>query len=319
MYQKLEEHEEDTKKILGRLHASSKNADWKSLQHHLSRKYPLIHSQFRQVDDENFTLVGKYPFDTWKPARLAPGTQPQGTATDIAQIVRKAKASVSSLDTNERYALIDHWLAEVWSDAVAELSQTLDDATSCHKALDKVHDEADRRVLEGADVIGVTTSGLAKRVSVLQHVRSKVIICEEAGEVMEPHMLSALLPTVEHCIQIGDHEQLRPSINNFQDLSLESKQGALHALDKSQFERLSIGERGRPLMPVAQLEVQRRMRPDISTLIRETVYPNLIDHPSTAALPDVIGMRKNVFWLDHDYLEDEKESELHHSKSKSNL
>lgn len=210
------------------------------------------------------------------------------------------------------------WLSEIRVDALADLSGTLDDADECYTTLKKVHDEADRRVLSDADVIGVTTSGLAKRISVLKHVNAKVIICEEAGEVMEPHMLSALLPTVEHCIQIGDHEQLRPTINNFQDLSLESKHGALHSLDKSQFERLSIGERGRPLMPVAQLEVQRRMRPEVSTLIRETIYPKLIDHASTIGLPDVAGMRKNVYWLKHDQLEDQKESSVHHNKSKSN-
>lgn len=218
----------------------------------------------------------------------------------------------------ERCALMNHWLTEIRVDALADLSGAVDDADECYTTLNKVHDEADRRVLSGADVIGVTTSGLAKRISVLKHVSSKVIICEEAGEVMGPHMLSALLPTVEHCIQIGDHEQLRPTINNFQDLSLESKQGALHSLDKSQFERLSIGERGRPLMPVAQLEVQRRMRPDVSTLIRETIYPKLIDHASTTSLPDVVGMRKNVYWLNHNHLEDGKESIVHHNKSKSN-
>jgi hypothetical protein len=135
---------------------------------------------------------------------------------------------------------------------------------------------------------------------------------------MEAHMLSALLPTVEHFIQIGDHEQLRPQINNFISLSLESKQGSLYKLDRSQFERLSVGEPGRLKMPVAQLNVQRRMRPEISKLIRETIYPKLGDHPSTTDLPDVIGMRKNVFWLDHDHLEEGQHSEMHY-KSHSNI
>jgi len=67
------------------------------------------------------------------------------------------------------------------------------------------------------------------------------VICEEAGEVMKPHMLSALLLSVEHFIQIEDHEQLRVKINNY-DLSLESKQGVLYQLDCSQFERLSVEE-----------------------------------------------------------------------------
>jgi superfamily I DNA and/or RNA helicase len=172
--------------------------------------------------------------------------------------------------------------------------------------------------LQGADVVGVTTSALAKRISLLKHVRCKVIICEEAGEVMEPHMISAMLPTIEHCIQIGDHEQLRPTINNFKELSLESAKGLLYKLDRSQFERLSIGEKGRPSIPVAQLEVQRRMRPEISTLIRETIYPRLSDHTSTLNLPGVMGMRKNLFWLDHRYLETDRESDIRHSKLASN-
>ncbi len=40
---------------------------------------------------------------------------------------------------------------------------------------------------------------------------------------MESHILSALLPGVEHCIQIGDNEQLRPSVNNFRELSLQKR------------------------------------------------------------------------------------------------
>lgn len=129
-------------------------------------------------------------------------------------------------------------------------------------------------------------------------------------------MLSALLPTVEHIIQIGDHEQLRPQINNF-GLSLESKQGVLYQLDRSQFERLSVGIPGRPRIPVAQLDVQRRMRPSISALIRETLYPGIKDHSSTRGLREVVGLRKNLFWLDHDHLEDGVSSEMHH-KSHSN-
>lgn len=60
------------------------------------------------------------------------------------------------------------------------------------------------------------------------------------------------------------------------------------------------------------------MRPDVSTLIRETIYPNLIDHTSTEFLPDVVGMHKIVFWLGHQYLEDERNSSMHHDKSRSN-
>lgn len=98
----------------------------------------------------------------------------------------------------------------------------------------------------------------------LQKVKCKVLICEEAGEIMEPHFLTALLPSVEHVISIGDHQQLRPQINNH-NLSLESQQGAPYQLDRSQFERLSIGEPGRPRFPIAQLNVQRRSKWPLSS------------------------------------------------------
>lgn len=121
------------------------------------------------------------------------------------------------------------------------------------------------------------------------------MICEEAGEVLEAHILSALVPSVESLIQIGDQQQLRPQIKNFKDLSLESPQGALYKLDRSQFERLSVVENGRPAFPIPQLNVQRRMRPEISTLIRNTLYPRLQDHESVKILPDVVGCGRIYF------------------------
>jgi superfamily I DNA and/or RNA helicase len=134
---------------------------------------------------------------------------------------------------------------------------------------------------------------------------------------MEPHMVSALLPSVEHFVQIGDHQQLRPQINNYK-LSLESQQGLLYQLDRSQFERLSVRQPGRPSFPIAQLNIQRRMRPEVSTLIRDTIYPSLVDHDITKTLPDVVGMRKNVFWLDHHNNEEGQQADMH-QKSHSNV
>ena len=196
---------------------------------------------------------------------------------------------------------------------VCDLKQGYDES---RQTSTDIYDEFDRRVLETAEVIGVTTTGLAKRISILRHVSVKVVICEEAGEVLEAHMLSALIPSAQHLIQIGDHQQLRPQINNH-NLSLESPLGRIHQLDRSQFERLSVGERGRPPFAVSQLNVQRRMRPDISALIRNTQYPRLEDHASVRDLPNVIGMRNNIFWLDYKKTEESMRPDTV-QKSKSN-
>ena len=59
------------------------------------------------------------------------------------------------------------------------------------------------------------------------------------------------------------------------------------------------------------------MRPEISTLIRITIYPRLIDYGTIKNLPDVVGMRKNVFWLDYKNMEEGPDADLH-QKSRSN-
>ncbi len=65
----------------------------------------------------------------------------------------------------------------------------------------------------------------------------------------------------------GDHEQLRPKAEEY-TLTVASGRG--YDLDLSLFERLQ-----RQGFPVASLVLQRRMQPDISALIRASIYPHL--------------------------------------------
>ncbi|KAM0744848.1 hypothetical protein ACQRIT_000232 [Beauveria bassiana] len=316
-YEELDRKTESIKRALGKAHGVVRQMKWDNIQKYLVRHYPCIFNQFKGVDADGFKTVGRHPFDIWLSFKkqLVDDVGIE-TEVDHDDVLLKASQDVHSLSPLERGHLVEFWTTEIQKQAVDNLYEEINHTSSEQRKVSNIHDEVDRRVLQGADVIGITTTGLAKRISTLQRLRCKVVICEEAGEVMEPHMLSALLPTVEHIIQIGDHEQLRPQINNF-GLSLESKQGKLYQLDRSQFERLSVGIPGRPKIPVAQLDIQRRMRPSISVLIRETLYPNIQDHPSIRGLPDVVGMRKNLFWLDHDHLEDGACYEMQH-KSHSN-
>ena len=51
--------------------------------------------------------------------------------------------------------------------------------------------------------------------SVNQSLSPKVLMVEEAGQVLEVHVLGTLVQSVEHLILIGDPLQLRPTLNNF--------------------------------------------------------------------------------------------------------
>ncbi|PLB49662.1 hypothetical protein P170DRAFT_384852 [Aspergillus steynii IBT 23096] len=197
------------------------------------------------------------------------------------------------------------WLGQWQEIETASLFEALDHAANLRGDINAVHEEVNRRALIQADVVGITTTALARHIETLRRLGTKVIICEEAAEVMEAHVISALMPGVEHFIQIGDHRQLRPQIQNH-SLSLETSTGKTWQLDRSQFERRAVGEPGLKPAPIAQLNVQRRMRPEISQLIR-SVYPKLEDHEGVVNLPNVVGMRNNLFWLDHRCDEDSRD------------
>lgn len=149
----------------------------------------------------------------------------------------------------------------------------------------------------------MTTTGLARELSLLRKLRSKVVVCEEAGEVLEAHLLTTLLPSVEQAILIGDHLQLRPQIQNY-ELQSTNPRGAQFSLDTSLFERLVQPPHSTDLkLPFSTLETQRRMHPLIAEMVRSTLYNGLTDGEDVKDYPQVVGMARRLSWLDHSQLE----------------
>lgn len=136
--------------------------------------------------------------------------------------------------------------------------------------------------------------------------------------MLEAHNLTALLPSIEHCILIGDQEQLRPQIQNY-ELNSTNPRGAQYSLDVSLFERLVSPSRDEDQkLPYSTLETQRRMHPSISQLIRRTLYPSLMDGGVVTEYPEVLGMKKRLFWLHHTVPEDRAQQQDPTSSSHTN-
>ena len=82
------------------------------------------------------------------------------------------------------------------------------------------------------------------------------MIVEEAAEILEGQLVAAIPPSVQHLIMIGDHQQLKPVVQN-------PRLRKTNNLDVSMFERLVNCK-----IPFKQLEYQCRMRDDIVDLLR---------------------------------------------------
>jgi hypothetical protein len=188
-YSALEDQEKSTTSVLGLLHGTQKRPSWANLKNHLMSKHRRIFIQFSRFDKDGFETVGPEPFDTWAKAvvparpRRAAAKTPSPRAVD--QMLGSATQNVHSVPPHERHHLVELWMEEIRKDKTDQLYELVNHAATLRQQLSNVHDEVDRRVLQTADVIGVTTTGLAKRISVLKRVNCKVVICEEAGEVME--------------------------------------------------------------------------------------------------------------------------------------
>jgi superfamily I DNA and/or RNA helicase len=106
-----------------------------------------------------------------------------------------------------------------------------------------------------------------------------VLLIEEAGQVLEAHVLGSLMESIQHLIMIGDPLQLRPTISNYCEfhysrinlftdqklaLSMDHPRGVeIYKFDQSTMERLDAAG-----MPMSKLSVQRRMRPEIASIAR---------------------------------------------------
>ncbi|KAJ7593996.1 hypothetical protein C8J56DRAFT_925724 [Mycena floridula] len=180
------------------------------------------------------------------------------------------------------------------TDRMGEVERLKDRHARLLQLNNESRDENRLQILRSVDIVGCTTNGAAKLTTLLKSLEPRVMLVEEAGQVLEAHILASLVPSVQHLILIGDPLQLRPTLNNY-SLSMDNRDGAqLYKFDMSLMERLSSNG-----LTMSQINVQRRMRPAISGLIRRTLYPNLKDHDLVTKYPDVRGFAKNVFFFSH--------------------
>ncbi|KAK3584661.1 hypothetical protein CHS0354_001241 [Potamilus streckersoni] len=160
--------------------------------------------------------------------------------------------------------------------------------------------QEDKEILRNATVIGMTTTGAARYQSILQEIRPRIIVVEEAAEVLEAHVVTTLSSGCEHLILIGDHKQLKPNPTVF-------KLARDYNLDLSLFERMIKND-----MSWNCLHMQHRMRPEIADLIRH-IYPDLRDHESVQNAEVIKGVSSSICFINHTYPEQNEEDVKSHS------
>ncbi|XP_060099018.1 NFX1-type zinc finger-containing protein 1-like [Heteronotia binoei] len=277
-------------------------------------------SDFIQWDkDERFLDDYDNDFDNME-ARTTPESkfayilpaEESATRTKILDCLREkdimSSQEVAEIQTpqelwlRDRWRLYRRWVATYKEQLKAALVEELEAYEKKAASLQELTFEEDLSILKRSRVIGMTTTGAAKYRKLLQNIHPRIVVVEEAAEILEAHVLTALTTSCQHLILIGDHQQLRPKPA---DYTLEKK----YFLGISLFERM-VNNR----LPYVQLLYQHRMRPEISQLLVPLFYKELRDHAAVLDYEKIKGIDKSVFFIQHH----ERESQSVDSESYSN-
>ena len=195
--------------------------------------------------------------------------------------------NIWSLSQSDRLRLYLFWVESYRERYRVEIQRSEQEYEQLCEELQAVTFEEDEEIIRRATVVGMTTSGAARYHSLLQRVAPKIVVIEEAAEVMEAHIITSLSHNTKHTILIGDHKQLRPKATVYE---LAQK----YNLEVSLFERMVMNN-----IECKRLSTQHRMRPEIAALTKRIYDHEITDHESVCHFPDISGVCHNMFFIDH--------------------
>jgi hypothetical protein len=160
---------------------------------------------------------------------------------------------------------------------------TIKQAETLQVEINSLNARVNLEIASHREVHFTTVTGAGMRHAMFEQLSPKIAIIEEAGEVLEPVMLSCLPHSIEQIIVIGDHQQIPPRVRN----PVSKKFGLGKSLMSTM---LGVG------VTAVTLKVQNRMGPELSKHLRD-IYPEYKDGPValTRTIPDLFSL-PIAFW-----------------------
>ncbi|VDI26499.1 Hypothetical predicted protein [Mytilus galloprovincialis] len=190
------------------------------------------------------------------------------------------------LSMEDRWKMYRYWLMQYTKILHEQLRTSEQEFNEIFDDYMRASKELDEYIMQQTTVIAMTTTNAARYSESLHKVGPLITIIEEAAEVPEAHIITAISPRCKHLILIGDHKQLEPKPAVY-ELATRFN------LSVSLFERMVKNE-----LSYHCLQRQHRMRPEISELVRH-IYDVLYDNENVYEYPPIKGVRKSLFFITH--------------------
>ena len=165
-------------------------------------RVPQSADGMRRVAKKGRAAGPGYLLDRWRQGQDA------GIFKDASH-VREA-SDIWMMPSKSRRTLVWRWMQEVLKDLIERFCTTGDAYNGYQRQLDRKYGENDAAVLRSKRIIGCTTTGAAKYRNDIDAARPGVLLVEEAGEILESHILTSLGAETKQLILIGDHKCATP-------------------------------------------------------------------------------------------------------------
>jgi hypothetical protein len=108
--------------------------------------------------------------------------------------------------TSERAEKLKTWQDALFKEQVAHVYDNGEGYNSCLASIERMYGRKTEAILNEKRIIACTTTGAAKHVERIRAACPTVVLVEEAGEILESHVLTALSPSTDQLILVGDHK-----------------------------------------------------------------------------------------------------------------
>lgn len=115
-------------------------------------------------------------------------------------------AAIWSMPPAVRQQKLEDWKLAINRSVVDDIWKLARDFDECQDELSRKFNESDVALLKQKRIIGCTTTGAAKYTEDIKAASPGVLLVEEAGEILESHVITALGKDTNHMILIGDHK-----------------------------------------------------------------------------------------------------------------
>jgi len=151
-----------------------------------------------QVDQKGRSIRPTYLIDRWKR-----GWDAGVLATSLQDADVK---DVWSIPTRRRQELWKEWEEAIIKEDVADYCSVANKYNQVQEKLRRAQSGDMVELLRTKRIVGCTTTAAAKYSEDTQVFNPKVLLVEEAGEILESHVLTAVGPETSQIVLIGDHK-----------------------------------------------------------------------------------------------------------------